>query len=151
MSNEFYYYGSERRYYDRHFSVVTKLRDLGGCIALAHFQYPHQGIEWKDRKKSVVEQFYKLNNQYIARAWSENEFYHRLRTCWLPEATRFVFDTCHGEKELVPLELRYILKWVNNVLGLPMTKWPAVHVLPSGEDGPLTTTVATNDVGQPSK
>ena len=92
-----------------------------------------------------------MNNQYIARAWSENEFHHKLRNCWLPDATRFVYETCHGEKELVPLELRYIWKWVTDVLDLPMMEWPNVCVLSSGEDGPLTTTMATNDVGQPAK
>ena len=151
MSKKSYYYGTDSRYSDCHLSIVTKLRDIGGRVSIAHFKYPHQAIEWKDRKKYAAEQFYKLNNQYIARAWSENEFHHRLRSFWLPDATRYVFETCHGEKELVPLEIRYILKWVNNVLELPMMKWPAVYVLSSGEDGPLITTVATNDGGQPSK
>ena len=151
MSNELYYYGTASRYRDSRCCVVTKMRDIGGRVAVAHFEYPHQGNEWKDRNKSVVNHFYKLNNQYVARAWSEKEFHYKLQHYWLPDATRFVFETCHGETELVPLELRYILKWVNEVLDLPMMKWPNVCVMLSGEDGPLTTTVASNDVCQPSK
>ena len=151
MANELYYYGAASRYSDLECSVVTKIRDIGGRAAIAHFNYPHQGIEWKDKHENVVNSFYKLNNQYVARAWSEREFHYKLQHCWLPNANSFVTETCHGEKELVPLELRYILKWVYEVLDLPTKQWPSVFVLLSGEDGPLTSVVASNDVGQPSK
>ena len=149
MPTEEYYCGTASCYSDLWYSIITEMREIGLDVSIAQFEYLHEGIEWKEHTKKVVYQFYKLNNQFVARAWSENKFHYKLRTVWLLEATRFLFDTCKGKKELVPLKMRHILKWVHAELKLSPMQWPVVYIILSLNGIPLITPVDTSDIGCP--
>ena len=125
------------------------IKELGKSQSFAQFQFPHQGHEWKQTLKEVVDAFYKLNNQYIARAFSTKAYFHVLEHNWRPKAMRFLDSECSGEKELVPLELRDIIKWVDEQIGIEEMAWPPVHIELSRNGGTLITPVDVSKTGRP--
>ena len=149
MTSERYYYGTLRRYRSPTFANTQMLKESGQDQSFAQFQFPHEGHEWQQTAKGVVDSFYKLNNQYIARGFSTKAYFHVLKNDWRPKAMRFLASECAGEKELVPLELRDIIKWVDEEIGMDEMAWPPIYIESSLNGGTLITPVEVSKTGRP--
>ena len=149
MTSDRYYYGTLRCYTSPTFAHKQMLQKSGRDQSFAQFQFPHEGHEWQQTAKGVVDSFYKLNNQYIARGFSENAYLHFLRNDWRPKAMRFLASECAGEKELVPLELRDIIKWVDDELEMDAMTWPPIYIESPLNGGTLITPIDVSTTGRP--